>query len=88
MVIGDWLPVVTHWSLYRLHGFFMMKGAYMVLDILLKLALYRLHGFFMMKGAYMVLDILLKLADLVSRALSLVTAILLFINNRPGRGKH
>ena len=64
MIIGDWLPVVTHWSLYRLHGFFMMKGAYMVLDILL------------------------KLADLVSRALSLVTAILLFINNRPGRGKH
>ena len=31
----------------------------------------------------MVLDILLKLADLASRALSLVTAILLFINNRP-----
>ncbi len=30
----------------------------------------------------MVLDILLKLADLVSRTLSLVTAILLFINNR------
>ena len=40
MVIGDWLPVVTHWSLYRLHGFFMMKGAYMVLDILLKLAIW------------------------------------------------
>ena len=59
MVIGGWLPVVTHWSLYRLHGFFMMKGAYMVLDIFL------------------------KLADLVSKALSLVTAILLFTNNRP-----
>ena len=36
----------------------------------------------------MVLDILLKLADLASKALSLVTAILLFINNRPSRGKH
>ena len=64
MVIGGWLPVVTHWSLYRLHGLFMMKGAYMVLDIFL------------------------KLADLASKALSLVTAILLFINNRPkNRGK-
>ena len=64
MVIGGWLPVVTHWSLYRLHGLFMMKGAYMVLDIFL------------------------KLADLASKALSLVTAILLFTNNRPGRGMH
>ncbi len=33
-MVGGWLPVVTHWSLYRLHGFFMMKGAYMVLEII------------------------------------------------------
>ena len=33
----NWLPVLTHWSLYRLNGFFVMKEAYMVLDIFLKL---------------------------------------------------
>ena len=27
ITVDGWLPVVTHWSLYRLHGFFMMKGA-------------------------------------------------------------
>ena len=36
----------------------------------------------------MVLDIILNLVDLASKVLSLVTAILLFINNRPGSGKH
>lgn len=64
MVIGGWLPVVTHWSLYRLHGFLTMKGAYMVLEIIK------------------------AILDFASRALSLITAILLYKNNRPGSGKH
>ena len=36
----------------------------------------------------MVLEIILGLVDLASKALSLVTAILLYKNNRPGSGKH
>lgn len=36
----------------------------------------------------MVLDIILRLVDLASKVLSLVTAILLSRNNRPGSGKH
>ena len=57
-------PSVSHWGLYRLHGFFTRKGAYMVLEIIL------------------------KLVDAVTAALSFATAILLYINNRPGSGKH
>ena len=41
----------------------------------------------LMKGAYMVLEIIKAVLDFASRALSLITAILLY-KNRPGSGKH
>ncbi len=36
----------------------------------------------------MVLEIIKAILDLASKALALITAILLYKNNRPGRGKH
>ena len=36
----------------------------------------------------MVLEIIKAILDFASRALSLITAILLYKNNRPGSGKH